>query len=127
MTERSSSAADYLAAERTFLAWIRTGLALMGFGFVIARFALFLQALQVGQRDLPVRFNDVSPWLGAALISLGIIVNIWSMVAHVRLVQQLNSGGSEFKRTSVLAIGLAVVLAALGLAMAVYLVTIREA
>jgi hypothetical protein len=29
---------DYLAAERTHLAWIRTGLALMGFGFVVARF-----------------------------------------------------------------------------------------
>ena len=30
----------YLAAERTFLAWIRTSVSLMGFGFVIARFAL---------------------------------------------------------------------------------------
>ena len=36
-----ASLADYLAAERTLLAWIRTGLALMGFGFVLARFALF--------------------------------------------------------------------------------------
>ena len=34
-----------LAAERTFLAWIRTGLALMGFGFVVARFGLFLREL----------------------------------------------------------------------------------
>jgi putative membrane protein len=38
---------DYLAAERTFLAWTRPGLALMGFGFVVARFGLFLQQLQV--------------------------------------------------------------------------------
>jgi hypothetical protein len=37
-----SGPSDYLAAERTFLAWIRTGLALMGFGFVVARFGLFL-------------------------------------------------------------------------------------
>ena len=42
MTERATiGASDYLAAERTFLAWIRTGLALMGFGFVVARFGLF--------------------------------------------------------------------------------------
>ena len=32
---------DYLAEERTFLAWIRTGLTLMGFGFVVVRFGLF--------------------------------------------------------------------------------------
>ena len=41
-----SGPSDYLAAERTFLAWIRTGLALMGFGFVVARFGLFLRMLQ---------------------------------------------------------------------------------
>ena len=38
---------DLLAAERTFLAWIRTGLALMGFGFVVARFGLFLKQLEL--------------------------------------------------------------------------------
>ncbi len=48
----TETAGDYLAAERTFLAWIRTGLALMGFGFVVARFGLFLQRL---------RFIDQAP------------------------------------------------------------------
>ena len=51
----SSGASDYLAAERTFLAWIRTGLALMGFGFVVARFGLFLQEIQVVAPEVPSR------------------------------------------------------------------------
>lgn len=46
---------DYLAAERTFLAWIRTGLALMGFGFVVARFGIFLQELERMPRTLLAR------------------------------------------------------------------------
>ena len=45
-----SPRADYdlripLAAERTLLAWLRTGLAMMGFGFVVARFGIFLREL----------------------------------------------------------------------------------
>ena len=51
----TSGPADSLAAERTFLAWIRTGLALMGFGFVLARFGLFHRALQIGQPNQPVQ------------------------------------------------------------------------
>ena len=41
----------HFAAERTFLAWIRTGLALMGFGFVVARFGLFLKEVAGGAPD----------------------------------------------------------------------------
>jgi len=120
------SPSDYLAAERTFLAWIRTGLALMGFGFVVARFGLFLQALQIGQPDLPPRPVGLSPWFGTALIFLGVIVNVWGVWSHVRLVEKLNRGEAEFARPSSLTITLAVVLAVLGLAMAIYLVLVGE-
>jgi len=51
----ASGISDYLATERTFLARIRTGLALMGFGFVVARFGLFLEALQTGQMNYRTR------------------------------------------------------------------------
>jgi putative membrane protein len=66
---------DYLATERTLLAWIRTGLALMGFGFVVARFGLFLQQLQATQRATAARPYGLSLWFGFALIAVGIIVN----------------------------------------------------
>jgi putative membrane protein len=44
-TGRSADVPDYLAAERTLSAWIRTSLSLMGFGFLVARFGLFLEEL----------------------------------------------------------------------------------
>lgn len=98
----------------------------MGFGFVVARFGLFLQALQIGQPNLPLRSPGLSPWFGTALILLGVIVNVWSAWNHARLVQQLKRGTAEFGRPSSLAIIVAVVLAALGLAMAIYLVSVGE-
>jgi len=120
-----SGPADYLAAERTFLAWIRTGLALMGFGFVVARFGLFLQAMQMGQPSLPVRPYGPSFWFGTALIVLGVVVNLMSSWSHVRLVQELKRGGSGFAQPSSLAIAVSILLAVLGIAMAIYLVSVH--
>jgi uncharacterized protein (DUF302 family) len=57
---------------------------------------------------------------------LGVIVNVVSAWSHIRLVQSLKRGESTFARPSALAITVAVVLAALGLAMALYLVSSRE-
>jgi uncharacterized protein (DUF302 family)/uncharacterized membrane protein YidH (DUF202 family) len=117
---------DYLAAERTFLAWIRTGLALMGFGFVVARFGLFLRTLQMAEPSLPAQSYGLSFWFGTALIILGVIVNILSASHHLHLVKDLNQGGSDFKRPSTLAIVVALTLAVVGLGMAIYLVWVGQ-
>jgi putative membrane protein len=78
---------DYLAAERTLLAWIRTGLALTGFGFVVARFGIFLQQLQAMQRTA-VQSYGLSLWFGTVLIAVGVIVNIFAGWHHLRLVRE---------------------------------------
>ena len=123
--DTNSNPSDYLAAERTLLAWIRTGLALMGFGFVVARFGLFLQALQLTQR-IPAQPYRLSFWFGTALIVLGVGVNATSVQRHIRFVRDLNNGGSGYRRPSSLAITVAAILAVLGAAMAVYLIWIRD-
>jgi putative membrane protein len=98
----------------------------MGFGFVVARFGLFLQALRLGQPGLGLQSLGLSAWFGTALIVLGVIVNIASAWRHIRLVRELKRGESTFARPSQLAVAIALILAALGLAMAIDLLSIRH-
>jgi uncharacterized protein (DUF302 family)/uncharacterized membrane protein YidH (DUF202 family) len=126
-TGQRASLSDYLAAERTLLAWIRTGLALMGFGFVVARFGLFLQQLQIMQHALIEQSYGLSLWFGTALIAVGIIVNVFAGWQHLRLVRELDRGAASHSHSSTQAVLIAFFLALVGLAMAIYLVSIRTA
>ena len=117
--------ADYLAAERTVLAWIRTGLALMGFGFVVARFGLFLQELQAVQNASSDRAYGLSLWFGTALIAAGVFVNLFAGWQHARLVRLLDRGSPARSRPAGAAVAIAVFLALVGLAMTVYLISVR--
>lgn len=116
---------DYLAAERTFLAWIRSGLALMGFGFVVARFGLFLEQIQVFQHAPTAQSYGLSLWFGTALIAVGVVVNLHFAWHHLRLVRQLDRGGPVPPRPSMQAVLIALLLALVGLAMAIYLLSVH--
>jgi len=115
-------ATDYLAAERTVLAWIRTGIALMGLGFVLARFGLFLQEFNRLEPDFPARSYGISLWIGVALILMGVSVCLLSMFRHLRMLKQLQAGESLYLRRPLMVIAVAVALVILGLIMAGYLV-----
>src|SRR5258708_13040234 len=89
--ESKATPRDFLAVERTFLAWIRTGLALMGLGFVLARFGIFLREFSLNQPNLSSQSYGLSLWFGTALIFLGVLVCLLSLVRYRRLLQQLQS------------------------------------
>lgn len=115
----------YLAAERTFLAWIRTGLSLMGFGFVVARFGLFLREIEFSTHPLTLRSARFTLWVGTALILIGVFVNLFSALQHVRFVRAVKTGAAVVDRPVTMAVVIALILAVTGLAMTVYLVFVR--
>lgn len=103
------------------LAWIRTGLAMMGFGFVVARFGLFLHELGVVQPGAAHANGSASLWAGTALVLLGVVVNIYAAIAHARFSKRFHAGERE-PHDPRFGITLASVLSLIGIALAVYLV-----
>jgi len=84
----------YFAAERTLLAWQRTAMALMGFGFVVERFGLFLRALT--NQPLSTSQRGFSLWLGVGLLIVGGAIAVASALQFRTFVRSL--GASEIPR-----------------------------
>jgi len=114
---------DYLAEERTFLAWLRTGMGLMGFGFVAARFGIFTDEPNVMQSAAGVQDHGVSLWFGTALVVIGVAVTLVSARRYMRLVGELNRGQVVHGYFSKEAVIVSVLLALFGIAMAIYLIS----
>jgi putative membrane protein len=115
------------AAERTLLAWLRTGLALMGFGFVVARFGLFLREIAaIGHIPIQQHATGSSLWIGVGLISLGIAISLLACYEYYRFIQASKLGQTYLPRTVLLAVVVAVILGLLGVVMAIYLIMLAS-
>lgn len=112
----------YFAAERTLLAWVRTGLALMGFGFVVARFGLFLRELAAVPDVSPYERSGLSLWVGTTLVIFGVAVNVGAAVKHWYTVRRLERGQPLRFRPWSLAMVVALLLGLFGLLMTTYLI-----
>ena len=113
---------DYLAEERTFLAWIRTGIALMGFGFVVARFGIFGDQLHTPRQFSAAQPHEFSLWFGAALIATGALVNLSSARRFMRLAGEVDRNQFADRSLSRQGVFMASFLALVGIAMTIYLI-----
>lgn len=109
------------AAERTLLAWQRTAIALMGFGFVVERFGLFLR--MVTNQPLSPSQRGFSLWLGVSLLLLGAAVAGVSALQFRNVVRGL--GEQEIPRGywTQLGVWLNCLLALVALVLAIHFVT----
>ena len=116
MIERYS---DHAANERTFLAWVRTGIAVIAFGFVVEKFNLFVRTLaQAAPADNAGQLHGLQ-WLsgsfnhydGLVLILIGITIIIVSLLRFVRTSRMIDDQERHSAATVRIELTLAVVLA----------------
>ena len=114
---------DHAANERTFLAWVRTAIAVMAFGFVIERFDLFLQvaAPQIALKQIPPHGQRFANAAGLAFIGIGVVMIVIAGMRFVRTTKAIEtddvvpSSGERFDMTLAALIGL------LGISLFLYL------
>lgn len=98
---KKSNPSDHLANERTFLAWTRTSIGIMAFGFVVVKFSLFVKqiSLLLGQENI-IHTQGYSGILGITLVAVGTTTAVLSYIRYRQTEQQLNNG--HYKHSSIL-------------------------
>jgi putative membrane protein len=110
----------YFAAERTLLAWLRSGIAVMGLGFIVARFGLFLRLL----RDPGAKSSHLtgSSVIGVGLLILGAVMIGVAAFQHHRFCRTLPLKDRPRPYSTMFGVGISSLVAILGIALAGYLV-----
>jgi len=115
------SYSDHAANERTFLAWIRTGLTIMALGFVIERLDLFLATLRAGRDGAQPIDGPAIHGLSVALVSLAIILIVAAGYRFVDINRAIDDQAAHPFKATLMPLGMALVLVAVGVLLLLYL------
>lgn len=112
----------FFAAERTLLAWLRTGLTIIAIGFLISRFGLFVQFLSAQTPNVTHHTNVTIPaTLGITFVLIGSVAIASAAIQHKRFVASLSATSLPSAYSGQLAFILSMLTAVLGMALAAYL------
>lgn len=93
---KHQAASDHLANERTMLAWVRTGIGIIAFGFAVVKFSLFVKqvqlALGLSHNGAIPKSHGYSSAIGIALVGVGAITLLLSYLRYRRTEKQLTEG-----------------------------------
>ena len=115
---------DHLANERTFLAWIRTSIGIMAFGFVVEKFSLFIKEMAaiLGKTHIdntPLFLHGASSVFGIALVALGAVIALLAFIKYTMICHQIED--QTFKPAMKLNILLTLSILLIGILLVIYL------
>ena len=120
---KANRARDHLANERTFLAWVRTGAAIVVFGFAIGRFSIALRQLTALEGH-PIHRGGLSVWMGATSIVLGVLLVVAGLFRYRQTRDRLEEG--QFEPAGFILDLVTVLTVVFGLVLAGYLIYIEK-
>jgi putative membrane protein len=117
----TGSAADHLANERTFLAWIRTSIAIMGFGFVVVKFTLFIKQVSIvlGNKANVLPNRGYSASIGILLVVMGVAIAFYSYIRYRITEKQITN--MAYKPSFALSILVTLSILIIGILLIIYL------
>jgi putative membrane protein len=123
VTENSNRARDHLANERTFLAWVRTSVAIVVFGFAIGRFAIALRQLARFQGQVS-KSTGLSVWMGMISILGGVAMVVAGLLRYRKTRALLDQG--KFEPAGFIVDLVTILTVLFGLALAGYLIYVEK-
>jgi len=126
---KSFNRRDHLANERTFLAWIRTNLGIMAFGFVVEKFSFFLKEITsflgksgtLALSSTPSTLQGYSSIFGISLVGIGAILCIFAFLKFKRIEKEIND--DTYQSSVLLNTLLALLVFFIGIFLLIYLIS----
>ncbi len=122
MEKNDTKLREHLANERTFLAWVRTSVALIGLGFVIVKFALFLKEISLLFHEQVIPDSEgFSAVIGVVIVVLGVALPPFAYYQYKKVEKQINR--QSYKSSSLLSGMLTLAILAGGILLILHLIT----